>query len=150
MIVTDGLTASWTIRPAMDTDPIQDFVTVEDYADAIKTLGEVEDDDDWYGLKLAEAQGLIGPLGRTWREHAIGHLYAKVDASLRDASIPRTELQFLAKMRTLAQGYQEAAEALKVAAARLSKAKDLHGARQAHLAGVAMARAAQELIGEDG
>jgi len=97
-----------------------DFVSLQDYEDAIELLDwvDVVDEDgdvgERYRVKAASEEGMITHVGRAWRERAIASLNDKIDRTLQDERIPTNQQQFLAKMRTLAQGYQEAAEALKV------------------------------------
>ena len=148
-----------------DSSP-RDFVSLQDYEDAIRLLTDgtaVDEVEIWlkdshntqeYGglEKRAFPVGdlaLVGPYGKEWLQHAATHLKAKVDRYFRDALVPRDQQQFLAMMKTMAHGYQEDAQALKWAAARLHKHGDLHGANTTQKAAIVAAKAAQELIGED-
>jgi len=93
---------------------------------------------------------LVGalPIGQTWLTQAYEHLLVKCDLYFRDRPPIRDEKSFLSMLKTMAEGYREGAQALEVAAQRLRKHGDSFGARTTHEAGVTMARAAQELLGD--
>lgn len=113
-----------------------DVVSLQDYEDAI-----------W---ELCEARKRAGIIGDKWLVAAMASLHVKVDNYFRDSRVPRDQQQFMAMMKKMALGYQEDAQALHWAAARLKNTHhDIHGASETHKAALVAARAAQELIGED-
>lgn len=116
---------------------VQDFITIEDF----ERTAEI--------IKIVKARGVL-PIGERWLDHAFEHNIRKVDRYFRDAQTPQDRQQFMAMMKTQAQGYQEGAHALEWAARRLKDTyHDSHGANVTHKAALSMARAAQELIGEE-
>jgi len=112
----------------------QEVVTLEDYEAGADILRQC-------------LQG-AGPIGQTWLTHAFEHLAVKTDLYFRDRPPIRDQKAFLSMLRTMVEGYKEGAQALEVAARRLSKHGDSFGARTTHEASVTMARAAEELLGD--
>ena len=132
--------------------PTVDFVSLQDYENAIDLLRELRlpSEVEFIGLDFGLSIGAITQVGKAWRERAILSLNDKIDRRLRDSRVPRDQQQFMAMMKKMALGYQEDAQALFWAAARLkNKHHDIHGASETHKAALVAARAAQELIGED-